>query len=199
VTNNTVSDFGGVLIFVGQVAGNATAASSLVAVISNNTLSHPTSATNHALIAFLTSSVGQVSTANILIDNNSISEPSTVGTPRPILVDTPDANTTPSFTARVINNTVTNVDPTFGTSADVTVRRGAACFDVRNNSVSGPFGIRVRQSMPDAASTAQLERGVSAANDAATVLDDNHPVGTVTSVLGTITVVNNGACLAAPP
>jgi hypothetical protein len=53
--------------------------------------------------------------------------------------------------------------------------------------------------MPDAASTAQLERGVSAANDAATVLDDNHPVGTVTSVLGTITVVNNGACLAAPP
>jgi len=77
----------------------------------------------------------------------------------------------------------------------VTARRGAGCFDVRGNTIAGPFGIRVRQASP---ATAQLEQSVSASSSAATVLDDNHAPGTVTSVLGTVTVVSNSTCQAAP-
>ena len=58
VSNNTISGFGGVAIFVGQTAGNATASSLLDATISGNTITTPTTATNHAIIAFLTSTTG---------------------------------------------------------------------------------------------------------------------------------------------
>lgn len=195
VTNNNLSGLGGVMIFVGQTAGNATSSSNLIAVIKNNILSAPASASNHAIIAFLTSTVGQISQANILIESNTIAQNSTSGTARPFLVDTPDANTTPNFTATVINNNVTFVDAATGASADVTARRGTGCFDVRGNTVAGPFGIRVRQAAP---ATVSLEQGVSGSMVPATVLDDNHPAGTVTSVLGTITVVSNTTCQAPP-
>jgi hypothetical protein len=199
VTNNNISGFGGVSIFVGQTPGNANALAGgvvgLIAVIKDNTITAPASATNHAIIAFLTSTVGQISLANILIESNTIAQNSTSGTARPFLIDTPDANTTPSFTATVLNNNVTFVDAGTGASADVTARRGTGCFDVRGNTVFGPFGIRVRQAAP---ATVSLEQGVSGSNVPATVLDDNHPAGTVTSVLGTITVVPNNNCLTAP-
>ncbi|MBI5290739.1 MAG: hypothetical protein HY872_02545, partial [Chloroflexi bacterium] len=119
ITNNNLNGIGGVNIFVGQTAGNATAASSLTAFIQGNTIVAPTTATNHALIAFLTSTIGQVSVANILIDSNNITQNSTSGVARPILVDTPDTSTTPSFTATVTNNTVA-VDAGTGLTADVT-------------------------------------------------------------------------------
>lgn len=199
ITNNNISGLGGTSIFVGQTAGNANAlaggAVGLTAFIKGNTITTPINATNHALIAYLTSTVGQVSLANILIESNTIAQNSTTGTARPFLVDTPDANTTPSWTATVLNNNITFVDAGTGSSADVTARRGAGCFDVRNNTVAGPFGIRVRQASP---ATVQLEQGVSGSAVPATVLDDNHPPGTVTSVLGTITVVGNSTCLNPP-
>jgi hypothetical protein len=196
VTGNTISGLGGAAIFVGQVPGNANASASpnLVAVIANNSVTHPTTATNHAILVFLTSTVGQVSLANILIDNNIVNENSTGGTSRPILVDTPDNNTTPSFTATVTNNTV-SVDPIAGASMDVTARRGTGCFDVRNNTATGGFGVRVRQASP---ATVQLEQGVSGSLDPATVLAANNPAGAPTTVLGTVTVVGNNTCLVPP-
>lgn len=195
VTNNNISGIGGTMIFVGQTPGNASSSSNLVAVVKNNTLSTPASATNHAIIAFLTSTIGQVSQANILIEGNTIAQNSTTGAARPFLVDTPDANTTPNFTATVINNNVTFVDPTAGASADVTARRGTGCFDVRDNIIAGTFGLRVRQAAP---ATVSLEQGASASMVPATVLDDNHPAGTVTAVLGTVTVVGNNTCQPPP-
>jgi hypothetical protein len=63
-------------------------------------------------------------------------ENSTVGTARPLLIDTPDANTTPSFTATVLNNTIT-VDAAAGASADVTARRGVEQHLPRGASVGG--------------------------------------------------------------
>ncbi len=196
VTNNNISGLGGVAIFVGQTPGNALALPGgvvgLTAVIRGNVINAPASATNHAVLAFLTSTVGQVSLANILIESNTIVQN---GLLRAFLVDTPDLNTTPSWTATVLNNNVTVTDTVNGVTSDVTARRGTGCFDVRGNVISGPFGIRVRQAAPG---TVQLEQGVSGSADPAIVLDDNHPVGTVTSVLGTPTVVGNGTCMVPP-
>ncbi|MFO1495720.1 MAG: Ig-like domain-containing protein [Lysobacterales bacterium] len=199
VTNNRINSFGGVGIFVGQTPGNANAlaggAIGLTALIQNNVVNSPITATNHSIIAFLTSTIGQVSRANISIDGNSIDHPANGGTTRPFLVDTPDINTTPDWTTTVINNVVTGVDPTFGATADVTARRGTACFDVRNNTVNGAFGLRVRQAAP---ATVQLEQGISGSPTPATVLDDNHPPATLTTALGTISVVGNATCLNPP-
>ena len=67
-------------------------------------------------------------------------------------------------------------------------------FDVRGNAVDFPNGnpgvngVRVRQA--DTA-TAQLARGVSASNDPAVVLAANNPAS-LTEILGTVTVINNG-------
>src|SRR5262249_35632463 len=46
VTNNNISGIGGVAIFVGNTAGNATSSSSLSAVISGNTITTPITAAN---------------------------------------------------------------------------------------------------------------------------------------------------------
>ncbi|SDE06807.1 Ig-like domain-containing protein [Aquimonas voraii] len=198
LTNNRLNQFGGASLFVGQVAGNANdlgANTGLTAIVRGNTINAPVTATNHSLIVFLTSTIGQTSRANVLVENNTIDHPGNSGTTRPFLVDTPDASTTPSFTARIVNNVVTGVDAGLGNTADVTARRGSGCFDIRGNSVTGPFGLRARQAAP---ATVQLERGVSGSSDPLTVLDDNHPPGTVTSVLGTLSPSANGTCLPAP-
>src|SRR5215204_2291879 len=104
VDNNTITGFGGVGIFAGQTPGNATASSNLIGKIRNNTITSPSTATNHSMFIAFTSTVGQVAPANILIDNNTVTQNSTSGTARGILVDTPDSSTSPSFTATVINN-----------------------------------------------------------------------------------------------
>ena len=201
VTNSTFNNFGGTSLFVGQTAGNANALGGgvvgLNAVLRNNVINAPVTATNHGLIAFLTSTTGQVSLANILIEANTIAQNSTGGTARPFLVDAPDASRTPSWTASVLTNNVTFVDAVTGATADVSARNGGdGCFDVRNNVIAGPWGIRVRQAT---LATARLEQGVSGSAVAATALDDNHVAGTLTSVAGTVTVVNNATCLTPPP
>ncbi|HRG17157.1 MAG TPA: hypothetical protein PLB00_14255, partial [Pseudomonadota bacterium] len=201
VTNGTFNNFGGTSLFVGQTSGNANALGGgtvgLNAVLRNNLINAPVAATNHALIAFLTSTTGQVSLANVLIEANTIAQNSTGGTARPFLVDAPDASRTPSWTASVLTNNVTFVDAATGSTADVTARNGGdGCFDVRNNVVAGPWGIRVRQA---SLATVRLEQGVSGSAVAATVLDDNHAAGTLTSAAGTVTVVNNATCMTPPP
>ncbi|MES2933470.1 MAG: Ig-like domain repeat protein [Pseudomonadota bacterium] len=202
VDNNISTGFGGVGIFVGQTPGNATAGSNLVAKIQNNQVTSPTTATNHSVFVALTSTVGQVAPANILVQGNTVIQNSTSGTSRAILVDTPDTNTSPSFTASVINNAVSVGDNVAGVGPIVVQARQSStgCFDVRNNTATFPNGdpgvngVRVRQVAPAIAS---LEAGISGAGTAATVLDDNHS-GATTEVLGTVTVVNNSTCAAAP-
>jgi uncharacterized repeat protein (TIGR01451 family) len=200
-TSNIISGINGVGILVTNTAGNATSASSLSAVISGNTITHSTTAVNNAIIAFLSSTVGQAAPSNILIDSNTVTENSTSGVARGIFVDTPDNLTTPSFTATVTNNHVSVGDNVAGLQGIVLqARRGAGCFDVRSNTVTFPNGapagingLRLRQVAPG---TAQLEQGASAGS-AAVVLAANNP-GSTTEALGTITVVGNNACQVAP-
>ncbi|MBK8501188.1 MAG: hypothetical protein IPL46_02710 [Saprospiraceae bacterium] len=203
--NNTIDGIGGAAIFVGQTAGNATVNSSLTAVISGNNITHPTSSTNTAIIAFLTSCNGancplQVTTANILIENNIVTQNSTGGTSRGIFVDTPDSGTTPSYTVSVLNNTVHVGDGMTGVNGiALQCRRGTGCFDVRDNKVDFPngnpggiFGLRVRQADTG---VLNLERGAALlANPPLTVLNINNPA-TTNEVLGTVAVVENNTCL----
>jgi hypothetical protein len=201
-TGNNISGVGGVSIFVGQTPGNATTTSSLTANISGNIINTPVSATNSAIIALLTSTVGQVANANITISGNNVTQNSTTGVCRGIFIDGPDANTTPAYCATVTNNTVAVMDNVAGVNGiALQVRRGGVAgsvgtFDVRSNTVTFPNGnpggvngLRVRQVAPG---TCQLEQGISAGT-AAVVLAANNPACT-TEVLGTVTVVVNTTC-----
>lgn len=210
VTNNTLTGILGANIFLGQVAGNANAGTNLIGVISGNTMTvgavggpYPI---NRTLIVFLSSTVGQVSNANILVHGNTIhtqSEPG-VGLSEPLFVSTPDANTDPSFTATVTNNVVNIHDPGAAALRGIAVQStqtvSAGCFDVRGNDVNytpsapmGVNGLRVRQA---GSGTAQLEQGTSA-GAANVVLAANNPLCT-TEVVGTVTVVSNGTCQEPP-
>jgi hypothetical protein len=197
VTNNNISGIGGVAIFAGNTAGNATASSLLTAVIANNHITTPTTAANSAILAFLSSTLGQNAPSSILIDGNTVTQNSTQGVARGIFVDTPDTSTTPSFGATVANNSISVTDNVAGLQGiGLQSRRGSGCFDVRSNAVtypngvpSGVQGIRVRQVSPG---TANLEQG-SSSGTAATVLAANNPSAT-TEIIGIVTVVANGTC-----
>jgi hypothetical protein len=206
VTNNSISGLGGVGIFVGQSAGNASAISELHATITGNSVVQPAGATNRAIIAAFSSTVGEISQATLLIDDNDVT--ATDGT-EGILVTTPDANTSPAFGATVTNNRVimtNNVSALQGITVQSTQGSGgfnsAGCFDVRSNTVTYPngtpltvFGIRARQA---GSGIAQLERGSQALIlPAAVVLAGNNPAST-TEVVGTVTVVENGTCVDVP-
>jgi len=207
VTGNNISGIPGANIYVGQTAGNATSASYLTAYIANNTITHPTSATNSAILAFLTSCNGssctaQAAPANIMITNNTVFENSTGGVSRGIFVDTPDASSLPNFSATVTSNTVHIYDNATGLQGIAVQGRqsSTACYDVRNNVVdfpngvpAGVNGIRIRQTSP---ATVNLAQGSSGSTVAATVLANNN-TATADSV-GTVNVVPNGACLTPP-
>jgi hypothetical protein len=197
VSGNTITGLGGATIFVGQTAGNATSSSNLIARITGNVITHPTTATNSAIIAFTTSTVGQTAPAAIRIDNNNVTQNSTSGVARGIFVDTPDTSTTPSTSATVLGNTVSVGDNVAGLGGVVVQsRRGSLCARIQNNTVTYPNGnpgvqgVRLRQVAPG---SAILERGGSVSSDAATVLQANNSAAT-TEVLGTGTVVGNGVC-----
>ncbi|BDA86456.1 hypothetical protein Sa4125_39980 [Aureimonas sp. SA4125] len=196
---NTISGFGGVAIFVGQVAGQGTAQSLLEATIQNNTVTSPASATNHAILAFLSSQVGQVSQARFLIDNNNVTYNSAAA--RAILVDAPDAGGyTPNFYATVTNNTVTATNAGAVTMISVAARNGATGHsDIRGNDVNyttavGVTGINVREAT---AGSNELARGGSGSNDSAAVLAANNPLSTTTVLpsAGDIPVVENNTIL----
>ena len=197
IVNNSSTGIGGVVAFVGNTAANASSSSLLTAVVSSNTITHPATALNSAIIAFPSSTTGQVASASITIDHNTVTENSTNGVSRGIFVDTPDNNTTPSFTANVTNNTVSVTDNIAGLQGiGLQARRGTGCFKVQNNTVTFPngapagvVGIRVRQAAPG---VANLEQG-SSSGTAATVLAANNP-GATTEIIGTVNVVANGTC-----
>jgi hypothetical protein len=212
IDNNDVFGILGANIFVGQVAGNATSSSNLVARITNNRMTVGAAGgpypSNRSLIAFLTSTVGQASTANLLISGNTIntqSDPAN-GLAEALFVSTPDANTGPAYTARVLNNIVNINDPA-GTSlrgigVQSTQGNGTVnsngCFVITGNDVSyspaapaGVNGLRLRQA---GSGVARLE-GTGAPD---TFLASANPLST-TEVLGTVTVVASGTCLPQPP
>jgi len=195
---NTISGFGGVAIFVGQVAGQGTAASLLEATIQNNTVTTPVSATNHGIIVFLSSETGQVSQARLLIDDNTVNYNS--GAARAILVDAPDSGRSPEFHATVNNNTVTATDLNALTMISVAARNNAIGHsDVRGNEVnytfgSPPTGLNVREAT---LGSNVLARGASASNDSSVVLAANNPLSTTTVLpsAGDIPVVENNTIL----
>ena len=196
ILSNTISGIGGAAIFVGQTPGNATTSSNLTARIANNTITHPTTATNTAVLAWFTSTVGQVSPGAVLIEGNTITQNSTGGVSRGILVDTPDANTSPAFSATVINNSVAIMDNVGGVGGIAVQGRQTAntnlCAKVAGNTVTYPngtpggiLGLRVRQAT---SATVRLEAGAGS-------LAANNPSAT-TEVLGTVSSVANGTCTA---
>lgn len=200
VPGSSSTGYGGTALFVGQTPSNASAVSQLHATIRNNTITHPTSATNHTVQAMLTSTPGVTSTARLAFQNNVLHQYSTVGTARALLVDQPD-NTVPpvqpSFHAIATNNVVHSYDPVAGASPlRITGRRAStACFHVAGNSgtvaTAGVAHTGIRQN--DATSSVSLQ-GPGA--DANSILDANHPAlaPALTEVLGTITV--GGPCAA---
>jgi len=200
ISNNHVNNYGGTAIFVGQTPGNASASSVLHASIIGNTVNQPTTATNHGILAFLTSTVGQVSQARVRIDSNTVVNNSTAGTVRGILVDTPDASTTPAFHATVTNNSVAVGDNVGGVAGLVVQGRQGAdtCANIGSNTVTFPngtpggvLGIRARQANT---ATFDLEGSGLCSGTAAAVLACRNPAST-TEVLGTLTVVGAGTCL----
>jgi hypothetical protein len=193
---NTISGFGGVAIFFGQVPGQGTSQSLLEATIQNNTVTSPASATNHAILAFVSSQVGQVSQTRLLIDSNIVTYNSAAA--RAILVDAPDnlAGIVPEFHATVTNNVVTATDVNAATMISVAARNNSiGRSDVRGNDVnftggSTAAGINVREAT---GGSNVLARGTSASNDSAAVLAANNPLST-TAILpaaGDIPVVEN--------
>lgn len=200
ISNNHVNNYGGTGIFVGQVAGNASASSTLHASILNNTVNQPIAATNHGILAFLTSTVGQISQARVRIDGNTVVNNSTAGTVRGILVDTPDASTTPAFHATVTNNSVAVGDNVGGVAGLVVQSRQGSdlCANIGSNTVTFPngtpggvLGIRARQANT---ATYDLEGSGACSGTPAAVLGCRNPAST-TEVLGTLTVVPAGTCL----
>lgn len=195
---NTISGFGGVAIFVGQVPGQGTPASLLQATIQNNNVTTPPTASNHGIIAFLSSLSGQISQARLLIDANTVTYQSAAA--RAILVDAPDASRTPEFHATVRNNLVTASDINAVTMISVAARNGAIGHsDIRDNDVNytggaSVSGVNVREAT---LGSNVLARGGSASNDAATVIAANNPLST-TAVLPSsadIPVVENNTIL----
>ena len=200
ISNNHINNYGGTGIFVGQTAGNATASSALHASILNNTIDQPTTATNHGIIVFLTSTVGQLSQARVRVDGNTVTNNSTSGTTRGIIVDTPDTNTSPVFHATVTNNAVAVGDNVNGVAGIVVQARQSsdACANIGSNTVTFPngtpggvLGIRARQVSP---ATYDLEGSALCSGTAGSVLSCRNPAST-TEVLGTLTVVPAGTCL----
>jgi VCBS repeat-containing protein len=205
VTDNNFTGVLGTNILVGSVAGNATSAAELNAIVSGNVMTLDGFATNRTLQALFSSTVGQVSTAKVTIDNNTIN---TIADPvnglaEPLFVDTPDSGTDPLVYVSVTNNTV-NIDD----DANVALRGIAVQSrqsisqmhaDVTGNIVNfldgagSAVGIRVRQS---GSGTLDLEPGVGGAN-AAAVLAANNP-GSTTQVLGTVTVSANNSVVIPP-
>jgi hypothetical protein len=206
---NTVTGGIGVGIFVGN-AGVLTTSATLVGAIRHNTVTQANGHNNDA-IRSLTSGPATGSPSTVLdISNNTATTPanSVGGTGfRAIFVDTPDTGTSPTFDVTVNNNTAT----TAGLGANaiaLQARRGNGDFHVQGNSATATNadGIFLRQTNADGAgnpSTFDLERGVSASNDPTQVTKDNNLAVTgiaphTISVLGTVTVVNNGAVTPVP-
>jgi large repetitive protein len=196
----TVNNIGGTALFVGQTAGNATSSSNLNATIQNSTVNMPASATNHGILAFMTSTAGQTSQARVNITNNTVNNLSTSGAARAILVDTPDAGTQPGFNATVTNNSVSVFDNVNGVTPIVVQARQAssACSSIGGNSAAFPngtpvgvVGVRARQANTAVHNTA-FSAGCTTAPSTTVLACRNAP--TTIEVLGTVGTGAIGSC-----
>lgn len=206
ITNNVINGFGGASIFAGQTPGNATAASTLHATITGNQVTALATATNHAIMVYPTSTVGAISPARIVIDNNTVTQHSSAGMAG-IFVSTPDASTTPDFHVKVNNNNVAVTDnATGGRGIVVQATRGSGHFSIGLNTVTYPngkpagvpAGLRVRAQVVNGSTpTVNLERLISPSTVPATVLAANNTSANGTEVTGDVTptVVANGTVL----
>lgn len=219
ITDNTVSGFAGAGIRVGQTSGSASSTSFLRATIQRNEIDAPVGAAAPAIVGRFSSTIGQVSQARLLIADHGAPQ---VGQPQRfqqdgplpgILIETPDVGTTPRVDVTMSNLHIDMNDPNsppglpglrgpFG--IDVAATQGTICGNLLGNlshwyptTVGAGGGIRAQQS---GVGVFQLERGSEPlASPAATVLSVNnstHPVGaSLTTLLGTVAVVENGSCV----
>jgi hypothetical protein len=202
LTDNSISGLGGAAVFVGQAPGNATNQTDLRATITGNSITAPSTATNHALIAYFSATTGMVAPARVLISGNTVFQNSTTGVARGIIVDTPDSGRTPDFDVTVTNNSVAVADDVAGVSGIAVQSRNTAtgCASIGGNTVTFPngtpggvVGLRARQ-----ATLAVLDiegsSSPSCTGTAAAVLACRNPSST-TEVLGTVGTVSQGTCL----
>ncbi|MCC7181484.1 MAG: VCBS repeat-containing protein [Acidobacteria bacterium] len=210
IENAIISNFGGAGIWVGQAPGNASALSTLRATITGNAIDSPANATDGSVVARLSSTVGEVSEARLLIaDNTGAGGIHQYGLPPGILITTPDAGTTPRVDLTIANNHVdmTESAPGSGIRGPVGVAveatHGSVCGNITANTshwypLVEPQGGGIRVEQADSG-TLVLERGTALGTaDAATVLAANNPAPVfttmVTEVFGTVAVVENNTC-----
>ena len=208
IANSTFGEFPGSAIRIGQASGVASALSLLRATISNNNMFEPSAgATAPSVAAYLSSSSGQAARTRLLISTNRIRQ----RTLQPgIVVSTPDSGTSPVVDVTVVDNHVDmDADPATGLRGSHGIVVGATqpaasvCANVITNSahwypitVGEGGGILAEQA---AGGTFRLERGSEGLGTSpAVVLNTNNAAGpygpSTTSVVGALTVVENGSC-----
>jgi hypothetical protein len=137
---------------------------------------------------------------HIKIDGNTVNDSGTGA--NGIFVGTPDAGTSPNFTAIITNNTVTMNDPiNSGNGIEATSSKGgSAVFKIENNTVSNAGIDGIFLFRPNTATgSVSLEQGTGSGS-ASSVLATNNPNahasvaggGLGTQVAGTVSVVPNG-------
>ena len=190
----------------GQAAGNATSLSRLDVEITGNQLDSLAGSTGASIQVRLSSTIGQVSEARLIISNNSV--PHQYGLPPGILIETPDPGTDPKVDLTITGNHVDMIESGGLRGPDgivISARRGTLCGNVLGNLShwyepnsptpidSSGGGINLLQAGNGAFA---LERGSAPiGTPAATVLQTNNPTLTATALSGAVTIVENGSCL----
>jgi hypothetical protein len=196
ISNSTFTGHLGNSIFVGNGTTLSTAGA-LNARIQDNTITQPVNGNNASIGVFLSGS-GTVS--NVLIDGNKITNN---GDFDGLNVNTPDSGSTPTIGVTITNNTVatTTAGPNGANAIDLTPHQSAtACFNVTGNTASTASALDAILLSQGGSAAVTLEKGGSTSTNAQTVLQNNNPLSTQSTiqVFGTVTVVSNGSC-ATPP
>jgi hypothetical protein len=199
ISNSTFTGHLGNSIFVGNGTTQSTAGTLNARIQNNKTVTQPVGGNNATIGVFLS---GKGTVSKVLIDGNNVTNN---GNFDGIFVNTPDNLSTPTLNVTITNNTVATAASGFA-GLDLTPHQSAtACFNVTGNTAStvatppAPPNPAIFLSQGDSA-TVRLEQRNSTSTTALTVLQNNNPATTGTSiqVLGTINVVSNGFC-ATPP
>jgi hypothetical protein len=198
VNDSQLEEFTGLGLSVGQVSGNATAASMLRATITNNRMYPLQGATlNHGIVAQLSGTAGQASRARLLIQNNLVWS---YGMFEGILVASTDPLTAPAVDLTLLDNHIDILDDVNGINGIVMKATQAGtnlCANVLNNISHHPSALpgAVMRAEQANGATFRLERGGTPLGTApATVLASNQHAYTGIDVAGTLTVIENNTC-----
>jgi uncharacterized repeat protein (TIGR01451 family) len=171
-----------------STSSTATASASLTGKVKSNSVTSAANPVNHGVIAFLS---GTNTPASVNISNNTVTQ-TVFG--HAILIDTPDAGSTPQFSVTANNNFVTN-NAIGGHGVLVQNRQAgsSACVLIQNNLGTVDAASSVARVRQVGTATFNLKQGVSNSANASVVMQQNNP-GVTTTAVGTINVVSNAAC-----